>query len=175
MKHVYPCYSKQTRTAIEELNAAIARAKSERADTAAAISALEADAVAGKIDFATIRQRADAVRERRLKADLIELQAMQTLEHISELHKRDLAAEADRQAALAAKRAEELDKKATEMGAGPLQRDAMQREDKAWNAHETARHDAYHAAADGLLTSEDSKRIEELRRDVAAQVAAMLR
>ena len=84
-------------------------------------------------------------------------------------------AESDRHAALAAKREAEIDAKAEAMDAGPMQRDAMQREDKVWNGHAAARDDAYHAAANGLLTSEDSQRIDELERDVAAQVAALLR
>ena len=175
MKHIYPAYSKPLRTAIEAVNAAIAHAKTERETAAAEHARLQSEALSGQIDVGGLRQRADACRERRLAADLTELQALKSLDALTAAHKRDLCAKADKQAAAASKRAAEIDKKADELDAGPLQRDAMHREDKTLNACEQARQEAQTAAGSNLQTPDDSRRIAELERDVAAQVLELLR
>ena len=175
MKHIYPAYSKPLRTAIEAVNAAIAHAKTEREAAAAERERLESEALSGQIDVGGLRQRADACRERRLAADLTELKALKSLDALTAAHKRDLSAEADKQAAAAAKRASELEKKAAEMDAGPLLRNAMWVEDAALNACEMARLESQTAAGSILPTRDDFQRIAELERDVAAQVLDLLR
>lgn len=175
MKIIHAAYSKSTRTAIEAFNAAMQRAKAERDGAAAERASLESEALSGKIDVRGLRQRADACRERRLAADLGELQALKSLAGLNALHNRDMSAEADKQIDAISKREAEIEKKAAEMDAGPLQRHAMFVEDKTRKACELARQEAQTAASNSLQTPEDSRRIEELEIEVAAQVAALLR
>ena len=175
MKAILPCYSPKTRAALDAHNKACSDVAAARAKVVAEREAILSDALAGKIDAATIRARADAVKLAELQANLAERAALAPASKLWAMAKADLEAEAERRAALAAKREAEIDKKAEEIGAGPMQRDAMQAEDKEWGQHEAARQEAQSMASVGIPTEADAHRREALEAEISAAVLALLR
>ena len=175
MKQIHACYSPKTRAAIVAFNKTMEAVAASRTAAETERAAILADALEGKADAATIRRRADAVKLSELQGDLSERAALAPLSGVWEMAKKDFEAETDRQAALAAKREAELDAKAEELGAGPMQRHYMQVEDKVWGQHEAARQEAQSMASVGIATEADTQRRGALELEIGAAVRALLR